>query len=151
MDALAAIVSLPAVLLHEDFGFSNIIVSEPDCHLVGVVDWAEAAVGPFGTNLLSLLPMSGKVNLKTGVIRFEDHAALQETFWSVFEAEVGGLGEEEVVAIKAARILGLLHWKGFSGRMANEPEPVPIGDDEAGRQNLQYLDGLLLNPSTKFD
>lgn len=151
IEALTAIVSLPAVLLHEDFGFSNIIVSEPDCRLVGVMDWAEAAVGPFGTNLHSLLPLYGKVHLKNGIILFEDHAVLHETFWGVFSAEVGGLSDEEVVAVKWARVLGLLLDKGFSSRLANKPAPAPIGDDEAGRRNMLYLDGLLLNPATKFD
>lgn len=148
---MTAIISLPVTLLHKDFGSSNIIVSEPSCHLVGVVDWAEAAIGPFGTNLHSLLPLSGKVMLQRGIILFEDHASLQETFWDVFSSEVGGLSDKEVTAIKAARVLGLLCSKGFSSRLGNKPEPVPIGDDAAGRYNMLYLDGLLLNPETRFD
>ena len=148
---MTEILPLPAVLLHKDFGTSNIIVSEPSCHLVGVVDWAEAAIGPFGTNLHSLLPLYGKVMLQRGIALFDDHASLQETFWGVFLSEVRGLGEKEVAAIKAARILGLLCSKGFSSRLGNKPEPVPIGDDEAGRYNMLYLDGLLLDPATRFD
>lgn len=151
IDALPAIMSLPIVLLHKDFGTSNIIVDEPDCHLVGVVDWAEAALGTFGTTLHSLLPLSGKVMLNRGVIHFEDHELLQETFWSVLSSEVGGLSAEQIQSIKAARILGLLRSMGFTCRLKNMPEPVPIRDDDAGRYNMMYLDGLLLDPATKFD
>ena len=61
------------------------------------------------------------------------------------------MNDEEVTVIKTARILGLLRSKGFTSRLRNKPEPVPIGDDEAGRYNMLYLNGLLLGPATKFD
>lgn len=150
IDALTAIISLPAVLVHNDLRSTNLLVSEPDCHLVGVVDWAEAATTPFGMNLHELLTISGELRLQKGVVWFEDHKTLQETFWEVLRAEVG-LGEEEVITIKAARVLGLLRSHGFTNRLASSPKPAPIGDDKVGRYNMLYLDGLLLNPETKYD
>lgn len=52
--SIPSILSLPMVLLHKDFGDCNIMVEEESCHLVGVIDWAEAEIAPFGTNLHSL-------------------------------------------------------------------------------------------------
>ncbi|QBZ53305.1 hypothetical protein PoMZ_08981, partial [Pyricularia oryzae] len=150
LESLPKIFSLPVVLIHGDFGFSNIFVDEPDCHLVGVVDWAEAAPGIFGTNLCDLWPLSGKLMLETGLILFEDHNSLQETFWGVLSSEIGGLTDEQVQNIKAARTLGLLRVKGFTSRLKNMPEPVPIGRDENGLYNMLYLDGLLLNQATRY-
>ncbi|KAJ5709144.1 hypothetical protein N7493_010478 [Penicillium malachiteum] len=54
IDALPAILSLPMVLIHKDFGVPNVMVDDKYNHLVGVIDWAEAEIGPFGTNFHSL-------------------------------------------------------------------------------------------------
>ena len=52
--------------------------------------------------------------------------------------------------IKRARTLGLFLSRGFTGRLANKPEPVPIGDDDHGRYNMMSFDGFLINPQTTF-
>lgn len=148
--SLPSILSLPMVLLHKDFGDCNIIVEEESCHLVGVIDWAEAEIGPFGTNLHSLQDLMSKLHLKNGWIRYEDYDALARSFWETFSDQVGGLGEETIKAIKAARVLGLLRSWGFTSRLANMPKPIPIKDDDSGRYSMMILDGLLLNPTTRF-
>lgn len=145
------ILSLPMVLLHQDFGSSNIIVDEATCHLVGVIDWAEAEVCPFGLNLYSLQSLTGKLHLRNGWTRFEDYNTLQDVFWERFKREVGSLSDDQFRSIKLARVLGLLLDSGFTSRLANEPKPVPIGDDENGRYNMLSLDGFLINSQTKFD
>ncbi|RFU80416.1 vegetative incompatibility het-e-1 [Trichoderma arundinaceum] len=94
-----AILSLPMVLLHRDFGYSNIM------HI----------------------------------------------FWDTFKQEVGGLTSDCIQTIKLARITGLLLTYGFTGRFANQPDPVPIGDDECGRYNVLSLDGFLIHPATRFE
>jgi hypothetical protein len=66
IDSVDAILSLPMVLLHKDFGDCNIMVDETTCHLVGVIDWAEAEIGPFGLNLSSLQNLSRKLHLRDG-------------------------------------------------------------------------------------
>lgn len=139
------------ILVHGDFSVFNIMVDEKRCHLVGVIDWAEAEVGPFGTNLHLLQHLMSKLHLKDGWTRFEDYYDLVRAFWETFGNEVGGLGEDDIRDIKAARILGLLRSHGFTSRPANEPEPVPIKDDERGRYVTMILDGLLLNPNTRLD
>lgn len=149
--SLPNILSLPMVLLHKDFGDCNIMVEEESCHLVGVIDWAEAEIGPFGTNLHSLQDLMSKLHLKNGWIRYEDYDYLERLFWQTFSDQVGGLNENTIKAIKAARILGLLRSWGFTSRLANMPEPVPIKDDDSGRYSLMILDGLLVNATTRFE
>ena len=53
--------------------------------------------------------------------------------------------------IKTARIMGLLRSRGFTKRLANMPPATPIPGDETGRYNMLSLDGLLLNPATRFE
>jgi len=151
IDSLDSIMSLPMVLLHRDLTSSNIMVDEDTCHLVSVIDWAEAEVCPFGLNLDTLEMLTGKLHRRDGWIRYEDHAALHTGFWDAFSREVGGLSEQQIKLIKIARMLGLLLSRGFTSRLADQPKPVPIGDDETGRYNTLSLDGFLINPQTKFD
>lgn len=89
--SLPSILALPMVLLHKDFGDCNIMVDEESCHLVGVIDWAEAEIGPFGTNLHSVQDLMSKLHLKNGWIRYEDYDDLVACFWETFDSEVGGL------------------------------------------------------------
>lgn len=149
--SMDAILSLPMVLLHRDFGTCNIMVDETSCHLVGVIDWAEAEICPFGLNLHSLQALTGKLHLRDGWIRYRDYPALQLVFWDTFKQEVGVLTEDTMQAINLARITGLLLSSGFTSRLANEPDPVPITDDEHGRYNMLSLDGFLINPATRFE
>ncbi|CRK11285.1 hypothetical protein BN1708_010091 [Verticillium longisporum] len=147
--SLPSIFSLPMVLLHKDFGDCNIIVEEESCHLVGVIDWAEAEIGPFGTNLHSLQSLMSKLDLRKGRIRYEDYDELARLFWETLSGEVGGLRDNTTRSIKAAMVLGLLRSRGFTSRLANEPRP--IRNDDSGRYNMMILDGLLLNPATRFE
>ncbi|KAK0721883.1 hypothetical protein B0T26DRAFT_810854 [Lasiosphaeria miniovina] len=149
--SLPSILSLPMVLLDMDFGGCKIMVEEESCHLVGVVDWAEAEIGPFGTNLEMVQSLMSKLHLKNGWIRYEDYDDLTRSFWETLGDEIGGLSDDTSKAIKAARVLGLLRSRGFTNRLANMPKPVPIKDDDSGRYNVMILDGLLLNPATRFE
>ncbi|KAI1127609.1 hypothetical protein F5Y10DRAFT_292660 [Nemania abortiva] len=151
IDSIDDILSLPMVLLHRDLSSCNIIVDEVTCHLVGVIDWAEAEVCPFGLNLHSLQALTGKLHLRNGWMRYADYDTLHDYFWKTFEEEVGGLSYYELRIIKLARVLGLLLSDGFTSRLANEPKPVPISHDEQGRYNMLSLDGFLINLETRFD
>lgn len=147
---MVAIFSLPMVLLHKDFGTCNIMVDSASCHLVGVINWAKAEIGPFGLNMHSLQPLMSMFHLKSGYIRYDDYDILEEAFWHIFCKEIGGLREGEIRAIKSARVVGLLLSRGFTSRLANMPKPEPIQDDESGAYNMRHLDGLLVNPATRF-
>ncbi|TQN63764.1 hypothetical protein CSHISOI_11656, partial [Colletotrichum shisoi] len=103
--SLPNVLSLPMVLVHKDFGDSNIMVQRESSRLVGVIDWAEAEVAPFGTNLHSLQSLISKLHLKHGWIHYEDYGDLMHSFWENFDGKVGGLSHETTRAIKAARVL----------------------------------------------
>lgn len=139
------------VLLHKDFGVCNVLINPETGGLKGVVDWAEAEIGPFGTNLHSLQAFAGSMHLRNGWSRFPDYDACEHAFWSGLDSEVGALPREAVNTIKRARILGLLLSHGFTSRLANEAEPVPLKDDDYGRYQMTYLDAFLINPTTKLE
>ncbi|KAH6607655.1 hypothetical protein Trco_003968 [Trichoderma cornu-damae] len=105
--SMGAILSLPMVLTHREFGYRNLIVNEASCRLVGVVDWAEAEVCPFGLNLKSLECLTGKLLLRDGWKRYEDHADLHRVFWDTFKQEVGGLTEDSKTGYQAGKDHGL--------------------------------------------
>ncbi|KAK7227221.1 hypothetical protein V2G26_015224 [Clonostachys chloroleuca] len=126
------------------------MVNEKSCHFVGVVDWAEAEICPSGSNLHFLEQLTGKLHYENGWSRYDDYDDLQETFWSVFRKEVGGLPEETLQTIKLARTMGLILAEGFTGCLENGTGPVPIQDDEVGRYQMLSLDGFLLDEPTKF-
>ncbi|KAF2184560.1 hypothetical protein K469DRAFT_633284 [Zopfia rhizophila CBS 207.26] len=150
LDQMDSVFSLPMVLLHRDFGTSNILVDE-SCHLTGVIDWAEAEICPFGQNLHSLEAFTGTVHLRNGWRRYEDYNNLQALFWNTFSDEIGReLSSETKKAIETSRIMALLLSRGFTKRFANLPPPTPICDNDVGRYNMLYLDGLLINTATKF-
>ncbi|KAJ6115947.1 hypothetical protein N7523_006364 [Penicillium sp. IBT 18751x] len=149
IESMQAIKQLPMVLVHWDFGVANIMVNEQTCNLIGVVDWAEAEIAPFGINLSSLQWFISKIHFKNGWSRFDDYVALEDIFWTTFRNEVG-LDDETIQAIQAARIAGLLLSRGYTSRLANMPESMPINDDEKGAYNMRDLDGLLINPATRF-
>jgi hypothetical protein len=151
LDQLDSVFSLPMVLLHRDFGMSNILVEDKTCHLTGVIDWAEAELCPFGQNLHSLEAFTGSLHLKQGWKRFDDYQDLQVRFWETFGNEVGKTPTQETKeAIETSRIIGLLLSRGFTKRLADAAPPTPISDDSTGNYNMLFLDGLLLKPETKF-
>ncbi len=143
---------LPFVLSHADFSSCNIIVHQDSGRLAGIIDWAEAAICPFGQNLYTLQDFSGSLHRENGWRQYKDHGTLQKTFWQTFQREVGGLSAEVMDAIRSARILGCLLTHGFTRRLANEPFLVPIQeDDEVGRYNLRFLDAYLVDVETRFE
>ena len=120
--------------------------------LTGIIDWAEAAICPFGQNLYTLQHFSGTLHREHGWRQYRDHDALQDTFWETFQKEVGGLSAEAGEAIRSARILGCLLTHGFIRRLPNEPFVVAVQEsDEIGRYHLRFLDAFLVDVKTRFE
>ena len=120
--------------------------------LTGIIDWAEAAIYPFGQILYTLQDFSGTLHREYGWRQYKDHEALQDTFWETFQEEVGGLSAEVVEAIRSARILGCLLTHGFIRSLPNEPFVVPVQEtDEVGRYHLGFLDAFLIDVKTRFE
>ncbi|KAI9694274.1 MAG: hypothetical protein M1820_009077 [Bogoriella megaspora] len=93
----------------------------------------------------------GTLHLKNGWRRYEDYEALQDTFWSTFRDEVGGLSANTMKTIKTARTTGLMLSRGITSRLANMPPPTPIRDDETGCYKMLSLDDFLIDPATSFE
>lgn len=151
INLLPSILSLLTVLLHKDFGVCNIMVDEVSNHLVGIIDWAEAEIGPFGLNLYTLQWLMGQFHLHNGWGRYKDYDSLQKNFWYTLCEKVGDLNGETIRVIKSAMVVGLLLSHSFTSRLANMPAPEPIReDDEDWTRSILRLDGWLTDPATNI-
>lgn len=147
-----AVFSLPMGFLHRDVSTGNLMV-DSDCELVGILDWVEAKVCPFGQDLHFLHNLTCVLDLDTGWRPYGDFESLHRTFWDTFRHEVGAtlVSDGIVKTIKTASMTGLLIYHGFTRRLACMPRPVPISvENEAGRYSMMYLDGFLISPSTRI-
>ncbi|KAJ8129446.1 hypothetical protein O1611_g4183 [Lasiodiplodia mahajangana] len=113
LDSMERVLSLPAVLLHNDFSTANIIVDEISCSLVGVLDWGEAGICTFGQNLHFIQNLTCQLDPNEGWKPLDDFGALQTTFWATLQDEAGGLPAETMETIKIASVMGLLLYRGL--------------------------------------
>lgn len=166
LHALPSIMTLPIVLAHKDFGDFNILVDPETCHLLGVIDWAEATLEPFGINLYAVENLMTKFHLRNGAVRYPRYEVLYERFWGGLGKEIGrgdfisssggGGGDAATTTnvidtIQSAMLLGLLLSNGFTSRLANEAAPVPISEDSReGAYKMLKLDSFLVREETKF-
>lgn len=157
VDNLDAVFSLlPITLVHLDLHGTNTLVDPDTCHLTAVIDWAGAEIAPFGVHLEALQTYTGHLHLRDGWIRYDDYEQLHATFWGAFWVEVGGFPTRDVAsALESAKVLGLLMLKGFDlfghTEIFHGEEPLqPSEDEERVKYNTLILDGLLINPKTKF-
>lgn len=161
LHALPSIMTLPIVLAHKDFGDFNILVDPETCHLLGVIDWAEATLEPFGINLYAVENLMTKFHLRNGAVRYPRYGVLYERFWDGLGKGIGrgdfiGGGDDAtttnvISTIQSAMLLGLLLSNGFTSRLANEAAPVPISEDtREGAYKMLKLDSFLVREETRF-
>lgn len=152
LQALTSVMALPMVLAHKDFGDFNMLVDPDTCHLLGVIDWAEAKIEPFGVNSYAVEKLMGRFHLRDGASRYPDYDTLYNTFWQTLEAEISSdLSDAVISAIRSAMLLGFLLEHGFTSRLANMPKPVPISDDDSeGAYKMLGLDSFLSRTETRF-
>lgn len=127
------------------------MVDETSCHLTGAIDSAGPEIRPFGQNPYSLQALTGTVHLMTGWRRYDDYGTLHDIFCRASRDEVGDLSAETMETIKSANVKGLLLSRGFTSLLANKPQVTSIRDDVTGLSNMLSLDGILVNPGTRFD
>lgn len=140
------------VLAHKDFGDSNMLVDPETCNLLGVIDWAEARVEPFGVNLHAVEKLMSKFHLRNGASRYSNYDTLYDSFWQTLKAEIGpDLSDATVGTIRSAMLLGFLLESGLPSRLANVLRPAPISeDDQEGAYNMLQLDSFLIRAETRF-
>lgn len=140
------------VLAHKDFGDSNMLVDPETCNLLGVIDWAEARVEPFGVNLHAVEKLMSKFHLRNGASRYSNYDTLYDSFWQTLKAEIGpDLSDATVGTIRSAMLLGFLLESGLPSRLANVLRSAPISeDDQEGAYNMLQLDSFLIRAETRF-
>jgi hypothetical protein len=102
----------PLALSHEDLCEMNIFVDSDTGHLTGIIDWTDAQVLPFGIPLCALENVLGFMDSK-GWHYYSNHLELESLFWQTFHETVGRVSEEDMRAIRVARIAGSFLQYGF--------------------------------------
>lgn len=111
---LHLIAALPWVLTHGDLVPGNLILDPSSSRLLGLVDWAEAEILPFGINLYGLEELLGQLTPKGFQYR-RDAPVLRAIFWRQLAVEIPALEEARTLrAVRLARDLGVLLWYGIA-------------------------------------
>jgi hypothetical protein len=114
--ALDDIFELPWVLAHDDLSSMNLLLDATTGHLQGVIDWADAAIWPFGTSLWGVESILGYEE-PDGWTWLDDGAQpLRALFSATLQKELGSLSADKLGLIEKARNLGLLLRYGFVWR-----------------------------------
>ncbi|KAJ8130001.1 hypothetical protein O1611_g3629 [Lasiodiplodia mahajangana] len=129
----------PLVPNHMDLLENNIHVDPDTGVIVGVCDWRDAEVGPFGMALGGLETMLGirKMN-EHGWSYFPSHRELREQFWTTFYECLGPISEAQRQCIEVARLTGLFMENGFAE--GEEGNLVPATEKSL---DLRYLGAVL--------
>ena len=126
----------PMVINHWDLLENNIHVDVQTGHLTGIVDWRDAKVGPFATQLWGLENILG-IRTSTGMHFHAQHVQLRRLFWQTLYEEIGDVFENVRDAIQTARMVGIFL---ANGDFANFPA------DERDRE-LAVLESITLKLS----
>ncbi|KAF2764577.1 hypothetical protein EJ03DRAFT_281803, partial [Teratosphaeria nubilosa] len=115
--ALDDIFELPWVLAHDDLSSMKLLLDATTGHLQGVIDWADAAIWPFGTALWGVESILGYEG-PDGWTRLDDGAqTLRALFSATFQKEVGGLSADRLSLIERPETLGFFYVTVSSGEM----------------------------------
>ncbi|KAH6651651.1 hypothetical protein BKA67DRAFT_593482 [Truncatella angustata] len=104
----------PLVPNHTDLLENNIHVDPDTGAIVGICDWRDAEVSPFGMSLGGLETMLGVRTMNEhGWSYFPNHSELREQFWTTFYHYLGSTSEAQQQCIEVARLTGLFLANGF--------------------------------------
>jgi hypothetical protein len=106
--------SWPLVPNHTDLLENNIHVDPETGDIVGICDWRDAEVCPFGMSLGGLETMLGiRTMNEDGWSYFHNHNELRKQFWTTFYDCLGTTSEVQRQCIETARLTGLFLANGF--------------------------------------
>lgn len=130
----------PLVPNHTDLLENNIHVDPDTGVIVGICDWRDAEISPFGMSLGGLETMLGVRTMNEhGWSYFSNQSELREQFWTTFYRYLGETSDAQKQCIEAARLTGLFLANGFVqdeyGNM------VPAAEDSL---DLRYLGAVIL-------
>ncbi|KAH8805383.1 hypothetical protein F5884DRAFT_885667 [Xylogone sp. PMI_703] len=129
----------PMVPNHTDLLENNIHVDPSTGRLVGVCDWKDTDVSPFGLSLGGLETMLGINRVNEGWCYHPNQQALRDLFWETFYGALGSVTDER---IEVARLAGIFLANGWQSD--DEGNGVPV---QEGTRDLAYLDSIVLGTS----
>ena len=126
----------PLVPNHTDLLENNIHVDKATGRIMGICDWREAQVSPFGMSLGGLETMLETPVTSGDHWRYHpNHQELRDLFGARFYYHLGGASDQQKRRIETARLIGLFLANSFEqGRPATE-----------GSEELLYLGAVVLN------
>lgn len=126
----------PMVINHWDLLENNIHVDVQTGHLTGIVDWRDAKVGPFATQLWGLENIL-RIRKTTGMCFYSQHIEMRRLFWQTLYQKIGDVSEDVQDAIQTARMVGIFL---ANGDFASFPT-------EEKERELAVLESMTLNLS----
>ncbi|TQN70588.1 hypothetical protein CSHISOI_04881 [Colletotrichum shisoi] len=128
---------LPFVLTHGDLCEMNLLVNPETGNMTGIVDWAEAAILPFGFSLWGLENVLGYMDSE-GWHYYDNYRELERLFWKTFFEEAENASGINLKFIRAGRMIGLFFRYGFMV----EGKAVKGVVDLSDASSLAYLDAF---------
>ncbi|KAG6859551.1 hypothetical protein C0991_000515, partial [Blastosporella zonata] len=103
----------PLVPNHIDLLENNIHVSMETGNIMGICDWRDTTIGPFGMSLGGLETMLGIETISCGWRYHPNQQELRDLFWETLYQEMGSVSEEQKKLIDVWRLVGLFLAHGF--------------------------------------
>ncbi|KAF5318641.1 hypothetical protein D9619_010731 [Psilocybe cf. subviscida] len=126
----------PMVPNHTDLLENNIRVDPSSGRLVGICDWRDTEVSPFGMSLWDLETMLG-ISETRGWRYHTNQQILRDLFWEEFYK---ALRTELDERIEISRLVGILLQNGWQSN--DDGDLVPVSQE--GNHNLNYLNAVVL-------
>ncbi|KAH7115606.1 hypothetical protein EDB81DRAFT_597153, partial [Dactylonectria macrodidyma] len=103
--------------------------------IIGICDWKDTTIGPFGTSLGVLETLLGIRTREDGWRYHVNQGELRDLFWKAFYSAMGPVSPEQMDRIEDARLVGMFLHNGFV--YVNAEDQIPISE---GSFNLKYLE-----------
>ncbi|EHK44204.1 hypothetical protein TRIATDRAFT_87271 [Trichoderma atroviride IMI 206040] len=125
----------PLVPNHIDLLENNIHVDRSTGQIMGICDWKDAEISPFGMSLGGLETMLGIWKMKEGWCYHTNQQTLRAHFWEAFYNSMGDISETQKELVNLARLVGIFLANGFE--LDDNENKVPAS-------SLQYLEAVVL-------
>jgi len=76
-----------------------------NCFVIGIIDWADAKISPFGVFLASIEVVLG-IQTRTNWHFHPNHYSLRELFWKNFYQVIGYISKDDRRSIEVVRLFG---------------------------------------------
>ncbi|KAJ2989334.1 hypothetical protein NUW58_g3519 [Xylaria curta] len=130
----------PLVPNHTDLLENNIHVDPDTGTIVGICDWRDAEISPFGMSLGGLETMLGVRTMNEhGWSYFTNHRELRDQFWTTFYHCLGAMSKAQQQCVEVARLTGLFLENGFVQDQYGNMNPAT---EES--LDLRYLAAIVL-------